>query len=169
MSYAISTTDQFPFQRFLFYSVFLHLAVSVVMLAGVWLQRSGNQWGRIGGGGDSGFKVNIVAPAGIPMLQPTNATDSGVVDPTKSLHKADPLPPAPEIKPETATEIPKWTKGGKPLRPSRPSIVFEKKTPDDNNAVPGKEGSASISSGYTNTPGPIYGGPVARGEGGGAY
>ena len=85
MSYAISTTDQFPFQRFLFYSVFLHLSVSVVMLAGVWLQRSGNQWGSIGGGGDSGFKVNIVAPAapaGIPMLQPTNATDSGVVDPT---------------------------------------------------------------------------------------
>ena len=169
MSYAISTTNQFPFQRFLFYSVFLHLALSVVMLAGVWLQRSGNQWGSIGGDGDSSFKVNIVAPAGIPMLQPTNATDSGVVDPTKSLHKADPLPPAPEIKPETATEIPRWTKGGKPLRPSRPSIVFEKKTPDDNNAVHGKEGSASISSGYTNTPGPIYGGPVARGEGGGDF
>jgi hypothetical protein len=42
MPYAISTTDQFPFQRFLLYSVFLHLALSVVMLAGVWLQRSGN-------------------------------------------------------------------------------------------------------------------------------
>jgi len=92
MSYAISTADQFSFQRFLFYSVFLHLALSVVMLASVWLQRSGNQWGSIGGDGDSSLKVNIVAPAGILMLQPTNVTDSGVADPTKSLHKADPLP-----------------------------------------------------------------------------
>jgi TonB family protein len=168
MSYAISTTDQFPFQRFLLYSVFLHLGLPVIMLAGVWLQRSGNQWGIIGGDGDSGFKVNIVAPAGIPMLQPTNVTDSGVVDPTKSLHRADPLPPAPEIKPETATEIPKWTRE-RPLRPSRPSIVFEKKTPDADNAVPGKEGSASIPSGYTNTRGPIYGGLAVRGEGGGDF
>src|SRR5438046_10498180 len=95
MSCAISTTDQFPFQRSLFYSVFLHFAVSVVMLAGVWLQRSGNHWGSIGGGGDSGVKVNIVAPAGIPMLQHTNAADSVVVDPTTRLHNPDSAPPHP--------------------------------------------------------------------------
>jgi TonB family protein len=168
MPYAISTTSQFPFQRFLFYSVFLHLALSVVMLAGVWVQRSGNQWGSIGGDGDSSFKVNIVAPAGILMLQPTNVTDSGVADPTKSLHKGDPLPPAPEIKPETVTEIPKWARE-RPLRPSHPSIVLEKKTHDADNAVPGKEGSTSIPSGYPNTPGPIDGRLAARGEGGGDF
>jgi hypothetical protein len=102
------------------------------------------------------------------MLQPTNVTDSGGFDPTKSLHKADPLSPAPEIKPETATENPKWTRE-RALRPSGPSIVFEKKTPDADNAVPGKEGSPSITSGYTNTPGPIYGGLAARSEGGGDF
>src|ERR1700739_3826824 len=106
MSYAISTADEFPFKRFFVYSVFLHLGLTALTLVGIWVQRSGERWGGIGGGQDSSVKVNLVASAGIPMPQPANITDSGVVDPTKTLHKAEPLPPPPEIK-SNATEIPK--------------------------------------------------------------
>jgi periplasmic protein TonB len=77
------------------------------------------------------------------------------------------LPPPPDIK-NDATEIPKWEKD-KPLPPSRKSKVYEKKTPDADNAVPGKGGSASIPSGYAEQPGPINGGMAARGQGGGDF
>jgi len=111
---------------------------------------------------------HIVAPAGIPMLQPTNATDSGVVDPTRVSTRRT-LFPVPRNKTETAHRNSQVDEGGKAASPQPPVHSLRKKTPDDNNAVPGKEGSASISSGYTNTPRPIYGGPVARGEGGGDF
>jgi len=168
MSYAIANTEQIPFKRFFVYSIFFHLGLSAAMLVGVWVQRSGERWGGLGSEGDSAAKVNLVASAGIPMPQPTNITDSGVVDPTKTLHKEDPLPPPPEIK-TPATEIPKFTKE-KPLPPSRKSKVFEKPTPDVNNAVPGHQGSARIPSGYSDTPGPITSAAQqAQGIGGGAF
>ena len=164
MSYAISTAEQFPFKRFFFYSIYLHVSLTVLMLVGVWIQRSGNPWGGIGGGENSAVKVNLVSNAGIAMPQPTNATDSDVVDPTKSLHKEEPLPPPPEIKTE-AMKIPKFEKE-KPLPPSSKSKIFEKKTREPDNAIPGKGGSMNLPSGYNNTPSPIGGGVSARGEGG---
>ena len=164
MSYAISTVEEFPFKRFFLYSVYFHISLTVLMLVGVWIQRSGNPWGGIGGGGDSAVKVNLVSNAGIPMPQPTNATNSDVVDATKSLHKEEPLPPPPEIKTE-AMKIPKFEKE-KPLPPSRKSKIFENKTREPDNAIPGKGGSMNLPSGYNNTPGPISGGVSARGEGG---
>jgi len=167
MSYAIANAEEIPFKKFLFYSVCLHLGLTAVMLLGVWMQRSGEMWGGIGSEGDSGIKVNLVSNAGIPMPQPTNITDSGVVDPTKSLHKEEPLPPPPEIK-TPATELPKFNKE-KPLPPSRKSKVFEKKTPDADNAVPGKGGSSAIPSGFNDTPGPVNGGIQAQGVGGGDF
>lgn len=168
MSYAaIPIADEYPFKRFFVYSACLHLALSALMLGSVWIQHSGERWGGIGGGEDSSVKVNLVANTGLPMPQPTNVTDSGVVDPTKSLHKEEPLPPPPEIK-NDATEIPKFTKE-KPLPPSKKSKVFEKKTPDADNAVPGRGGSPNLPTGYANTPGPLNGGVAARGEGGGDF
>jgi periplasmic protein TonB len=168
MAYAVSDTiDQYPLQRFFVYSFFLHIALVVLMFVSVWIQHNGDMWGGIGGDQDSGIKVNLVSSAGIPMPQPTNITDSGVVDPTKTLHKEDPLPPPPDIK-NDATEIPKWQKD-KPLPPSRKSKIDPKKTPDADNAVPGHQGSASIPSGYSDQPGPINGGVAARGQGGGDF
>jgi len=165
MSYAIATTaDEFPFSRFFFYSFFFHIALFGLTIFAVWIQRSGQAWGSVGGGDDSSVKVSLVTSAGIPMPQPTNITDSGVVDPTKTLHKEEPLPPPPEIKSD-ATPIPKFEKE-KPLPPSKKSKVFEKKTPEPDNAVPGKGGSPSLPSGFNNTPGPLNGGVSAKGEGG---
>jgi periplasmic protein TonB len=165
--YAIPTADEFPLKRFLIYSVFFHLGLSAVMLIGLWLQRSGEQWGNIGGGaGDSGVKVNLVSSTGVPMPQPTNATDSAVVDPTKSLHNPEPVPPPPEIK-SNATELPKFKEKERPLPPSKKSKVFEKKTPEPDNVVPGKGGSMTLPSGFNNTPGPLTNGGVAIGGPGG--
>jgi len=67
MSYAIATHEEIPFKRFLLYSALLHLSLTVLMLVGVWIQRSGNMWGGIGGEGNSNVRVSLVSSAGIPL------------------------------------------------------------------------------------------------------
>jgi len=164
MTDALYTT---PFKRCFSYSVFFHVSLTVFMLIGVWIQRSGNPWGGIGGG-DSGVRVNLVASAGIPMPPTANPTESEAVDPTKGLHKEEPKPKEPEPKTD-ATKIPKFEKE-KPLPPSKASKVFEKNTPPPQNAVPyGKGGQMNVPSGYSDTPGPLNGGVAVQGQGGGDF
>jgi periplasmic protein TonB len=166
MSYAASH-DDLPFKRFFSYSVFFHLSLSALMLINVWIQRSGNPWGGVGGG-DSGVKVNLVSSAGIPMPPTTNPTESEAVDPTKGLHKEEPKPKEPEPKTD-ATKIPKFEKE-KPLPPSKKSRVFEPKTAQPENAVPyGKGGQMNVPSGYSQAPGPLNGGLAVQGQGGGDF
>src|SRR5271170_88153 len=134
------TSDDLNLKRYFSYSVFFHVALTVLMLAGIYIQHSGNSWGGIGGGGgDSSVKVNLVASAGIPMPPTANPTESEAVDPTKGLFKEEPKPKIPEPKTD-ATKIPKFEKE-KPLPPSKLSKVFEKRPPPPENAVPyGKGG-----------------------------
>ncbi len=165
MTDAVYTPNDLNFKRYFSYSVFFHVSLSVLLLLGVWVQRSRNPWGGIGGG-DSGVRVGLVASAGIPMPPPANPTDSEAVDLTKGLYKEEPQPKEPEPKTD-ATKIPKFEKE-KPLPPSKPSKVFEKNTPQPQNAVPyGKGGQMNIPSGYSNTPGPLSGGIAVQGQGGG--
>jgi protein TonB len=164
MPQALYTFDELTFKRYFSYSVFFHVSLSVLMLLGVWIQRSGNPWGGIGGG-DSGVRVNLVASAGIPMPPTDNPTESEAVDLTKGLYKEEPKPKEPEPKAD-ATKIPKFEKE-KPLPPSKRSKVFEKNTPQPENAVPyGKGGQMNIPSGYSNSPGPLSGGIAVQGQGG---
>ncbi|MGB7844487.1 MAG: TonB family protein, partial [Candidatus Acidiferrum sp.] len=101
-------------------------------------------------------------------LPTPNPTESEAVDPTKGLNKEEPKPKVPEPKTD-ATTLPKFEKE-KPLPPSKPSKVFEKKTPPPENAIPyGKGGQMNIPSGYSNTPGPLSGGLNVHGEGGGDF
>lgn len=168
MPYADSIAAEFPFKRYFYRSALLHILLTLLALLGVWIQRSGNPWGGIGGGGDSDVKVNLVASAGIPMPQPTNVTESETVDPTKGLNKEEPKPKPPEPKTD-ATKIPKFEKE-KPLPKSKPSRVFEKNTPPPENAVPyGKGGTMNIPTGYNNSPGPLNGGMAIGGPGGGDF
>src|SRR5271167_1007387 len=167
MTVAAYTSNDLPLKRYFSYSVFLHVALTVVMLLGIWIQRTGDSWGGIGGG-DSGVKVSLVANAGIPMPPTVNPTESETVDPTKGLNKEEPKPKEPEPKTD-ATKIPKFEKE-KPLPPSKPSKVFEKKTPASENAVPyGKGGQMNVPSGYSSTPGPLNGGVAVQGQGGGDF
>jgi len=73
MTYADTIAAQFPFRRYFTYSICVHVSITVIALLGIWIERSANPWGGIGGG-DSGVKVSLVSSAGIPMPQPTNAT-----------------------------------------------------------------------------------------------
>jgi TonB family protein len=160
--------DDLSFNRFLGYSAWFHIGLTAIMLTGVWVQRTGNAWGGIGGGSDSGVRVSLVSSAGIPMPQPSiTSLESNAVDPTKGLNKEEPKP-TPEPKAD-ATKLPKFEKE-KPLPKSKPSKVFESKTPSAENAVPyGKGGQTTLPSGYSDFPGPAYGGVAVRGQGGGEF
>jgi len=168
MPSATYNLDDLTFNRFLGYSAWFHIGLTALLLVGAWVQRSGNAWGGIGGGGDSGVRVNLVSSAGIPMPQPNLASlESRAVDLTKGLNIEEP-PKIIESKPD-ATKLPKFEKE-KPLPPSRPSKVFENKTPPADNAVPyGKGGQPTLPSGYSDFPGPANGGIAVQGQGGGDF
>jgi hypothetical protein len=98
MDYAANQYDA-PFKRFLGYSAWLHIGLVAAVALSVWIQRSGNPWGGIGGGAESSTKVNLVSSAGIPMPHPVVPTPSQVVDPTKGLAEEEPKiePPSPPM------------------------------------------------------------------------
>ncbi len=169
MAYAATNSNgatDIQFKPFFTYSVLFHMGLTVALLLGVYVQRSAVPWGGVGGG-DSGVKVNLVSSAGIPMPQPTVATESATVDPTKGLHKEEPkIVPEPKT---DATKIPKFDKL-KPPPPTKASKTFENKTPPPDNAVNyGKGGTMSVPSGYNNMPGPLNGGMAIQGQGGGEF
>lgn len=167
MTTAYFTIDDLAFKRFFTWSIILHIALTAFVLVATWIQRSGEKWGGVGGGGDSSVQVSLVSSAGIPMPRPNVPTESEAVDPTTGLHKSE--PPPPEFKTD-ATKIPEFKKE-KPLPPSNKSKVFEKKTPEPDNAVKfGKGGQMNLPSGYSPTPGPLSnGGIAASGQGGGDF
>jgi len=167
MSLAVSTVDAPSLKKCLSYSVLFHVSLTAIMLAGIWLQRTGESWGGIGGG-DGSVKVNLVASAGIPMPPNITPTESQTFDPTKGLNMEEPKPKPPEPKSDT-TNIPKFEKE-KPLPPSKKSKVFENKTPPPENAIPyGKGGQMNVPTGYADTPGPLNGGMAMQGQGGGDF
>ena len=49
MDYAANNYEA-PFKRFLGYSAWLHIGLIAAVVLSVWIQRSGNPWGGIGGG-----------------------------------------------------------------------------------------------------------------------
>ena len=162
-------TDDYSLKRYFSYSAFLHVALTALLLAGMWLNRTGTEWGGPGGG-DEGVRVNLVSrpSAGIPMPPDINPTDSQVVDPTKGLNIEEPKPKPPEP-PKNETPLPKFEKE-KPLPPSKKSKVFENKKPPPDNAINyGKGGQMNIPRGYSDTPGPLNSGLAAKGEGGGDF
>ena len=166
MSYATYTEDA-PFKRYLGYSAWLHIGLTVAIALSVWIQRSGNPWGGVGGG-NSGVQVNLVSSAGIPMPHPVVPTPSDVVDPTKGLAKEEPKIEPPK---NDATPILKFKEKQPPPPPSKKSKVFEPKTPPPPNAVPyGKGGGQlDVPTGYSQTPGASAGGLAVQGQGGGDF
>jgi periplasmic protein TonB len=169
---AVYTSDDLSLKRYFSYSVLFHLALTALMLVGIWLQRTGESWGGPGSGGDSAVKVNLSASipaAGIPMPPEINPTDSQVIDPTKGLNMEEPQPKPPEEPKDTAT-IPKFEKE-KPLPPSKKSKVFENKTPPPPNAINyGRGGNPRMPTSYSTEPGPLTNsGIAATGQGGGDF
>jgi protein TonB len=165
MDYAANNYEA-PFKRFLGYSAWLHIGLIAAIALSVWIQRSGNPWGGIGGG-DTGTKVNLVSSAGIPMPHPVVPTPSQVVDPTKGLAQEEPkIEP-----PRDATPILKFKEKQPPPPPSKKSKVFEPKIKPPDNATPyGKGGGQlDVRTGYSQTPGASASGLAVQGQGGGDF
>src|SRR5579859_3344588 len=161
MDYAANNYEA-PFKRFLGYSAWLHIGLVAAVALSVWIQRSGNPWGGVGGGGESSVKVDLVSSAGIPMPHPVVPTPSQVVDPTKGLAQEEPK--------TDATPILKFKQKQPPPPPSKKSKVFEPKIPPPDNSVKyGKGGQMDIPSGYSQTPGASSGGLAVQGQGGGDF
>jgi len=166
MDYAANNYEA-PFKRFLGYSAWLHIGLVAAVALSVWIQRSGNPWGGVGGGGESSVKVDLVSSAGIPMPHPVVPTPSQVVDPTKGLAQEEPKIEEPKT---DATPILKFKQKQPPPPPSKKSKVFEPKIPPPDNSVKyGKGGQMDIPSGYSQTPGASSGGLAVQGQGGGDF
>jgi TonB family protein len=166
MDYAANNYEV-PFKRFLGYSAWLHIGLIAAVALSVWIQRSGNPWGGIGGG-ESSVKVDLVSSAGIPMPHPVVPTPSQVVDPTKGLAEEEPKIEPP--KPADATPILKFKEKQPPPPPSKKSKVFEPKVKPPDNAAPyGKGGQLDIPTGYSQTPGAASSGLAVQGQGGGDF
>jgi protein TonB len=103
----------------------------------------------------------------LPLPKDPNVTNSNVVDPTKSLHKEEDKPKPPEP-PTPAQKIPQFEKNKRPPPPTTKSKIFEKKTPEPENAVPGRGGSPNLPTGTGSTPGNSPGLAV-QGPGGGDF
>ena len=168
MDYAANQYDA-PFKRFLGYSAWLHIGLVAAVALSVWIQRSGNPWGGIGGGAESSTKVNLVSSAGIPMPHPVVPTPSQVVDPTKGLAEEEPKIEPP--KPADATPILKFKEKQPPPPPSKKSKVFAPKIKPPDNATPyGKGGGQlDVPTGYSQTPGASSSGLAVAGLGGGDF
>ena len=167
MSEAVYTSEDLSLKRYFSYSVFFHVALTAILIATIWLERSGDAWGGVGRG-ETGVKVSLASSAGIPMPPTINPTESQVVDPTKGLNVEEPQPKPPE-QPKDTTNIPKFEKE-KVLPPSKKSKVFEKKNTPPPNAVPyGKGGQMNVPTGYSDQPGPLNGGVAVQGQGGGDF
>ncbi len=163
--------DDLSLRKTLWYSLFLHAALATVLGVSAFLQyRNGNPWGGVGGG-DGSIRVGLVGSLpGIPMPKPAVVTDSQAVDPTKGLYKEEPKPKVPEP-PTDAQKIPQFDKNKQPKQYSRPSRVFERKTPVPDNAVPyGRGGQPDLPVGSGGAiAGGGSGGLGIQGQGGGDF
>jgi protein TonB len=164
---ATAIYEESSLRKTVVYSLLLHAALAAAIVASALIERTGNPWGGVGGGGST--KVTLVGSlGGIPLPNPAVTTPSTAVDPTKGLYKEEPKPKQPEPKTD-AQKIPQFAKN-KPLPPSHPSRVFESKTPPPENAVPyGQGGQPKLPVGSGYGPGSSTGGVGMVGEGGGDF
>ena len=163
-----ATYPELSLRRYFGYSAWLHLSITVALIAGIYLNVPGNNWGGPGGGSSGNVtKVSLVASAGIPMPQPVVPTPSATVDPTKGLYKEEPKP---KEEPKTdSTPLQRFEKN-KPLPPSRKSKIIENKTPTPDNAIRyGQGGQMNVATGYNDSPGSYTPGVAVQGPGGGDF
>jgi periplasmic protein TonB len=161
--------DDSDFRKFLVYSLILHAFLVVSIVADIYLNFPGTQWGGIGGTPGS-VKVNLVAgpSAGIPMLPKPTVPESKAVDETNGRWKEVPAPKPPELK-TPAVPIPIF-KQEKPLPPSHKSKVDESKIPPPDNAVPyGKGGNPQLPNSFATQPASGSGPVAVNGQGGGDF
>jgi TonB family protein len=171
MSYAPVHPGAESLKKPFFWSVVFHALLFGSLTVSTIYSHRGDMWGSAGG--DGSVSVGLVAKLpGIMLPRPDAVTTSQTVDTSKGLYKAEPPKPQPkEIEPDVK-KIPEFTKEKAPKIVSRPSKVFEDKTPPPTNAVPYGQGGAPAlpySSSFAMNSGASQGGMGFSGPGGGEF
>lgn len=165
MSYA-ATTREPSLKSGMVFSLVAH--ASLVLLAGLsgFFAQRGESWGGTGGGAVTVGLVKSIS--GVPMPRPDAVTTSRVVDESKGLYKSEPKP---EVKPpDTAKQIPEFSKEKPQKYVSKPSKVLEDETPPPANAVPyGGGGTPSMPYSEFKLNSQTQGGLGMSGGGGGEF
>ena len=135
MTSATQNFDGPSLKRFLVASAGLHALLFAWTAFTILSKPSVNVWS--GSGGEVAPIGLVRGVPGVPLPRPEMAT-SQAVDTTKGLYKAEPAPkPLPD---SSAKQLPEFEKNKPPRYVTRPSKVFENKTPPPSNAVPYGEG-----------------------------
>jgi len=168
MSYAPYHPGVPSLKKPLLWSVVCHLALFGSLTLSTIYSHSGEMWGSAGG--DGAVSVGLVARVpGVTLPRPEAVTQSQVVDTSKGLYKSEPPPKPPPIAPDVQ-KIPEFKKEKAPHIVSRPSKVFEDKTPPPTNAVPyGGGGAPALPYSSFAMSGPSQGGMGFSGPGGGDF
>jgi periplasmic protein TonB len=167
MAYAPHHPGAESLKKPFFWSVAFHALLFGSLTVSTIFSHSGEMWGSAGG--DGAVSVGLVAKVpGIMLPRPDAVTQSQVVDTTKGLYKSEPQP-KPKEEPDVK-KIPEFEKEKAPKIVSRPSKVFEDKTPPPTNAVPyGGGGSPALPYSSFAMNGPTQGGMGFNGPGGGDF
>jgi TonB family protein len=168
MSYAPYHPGVPSLKKPLLWSVVCHLALFGSLTLSTIYSHSGEMWGSAGG--DGAVSVGLVARVpGVTLPRPEAVTQSQVVDTSKGLYKSEPPPKPQPIAPDVQ-KIPEFKKEKAPHIVSRPSKVFEDKTPPPTNAVPyGGGGAPALPYSSFAMSGPSQGGMGFSGPGGGDF
>ena len=168
MSYAPYHPGVPSLKKPLMWSVVCHLALFGLLTLSTIYSHSGEMWGS--SGGDGAVSVGLVARVpGVTLPRPEAVTQSQVVDTSKGLYKSEPPPKPQPIAPDVQ-KIPEFKKEKAPHIVSRPSKVFEDKTPPPTNAVPyGGGGAPALPYSSFAMNGPSQGGMGFSGPGGGDF
>ena len=128
----------------LVWSIMFHSVLFGSLAMSTHFAHHGDLWGGPGGGGAISVKL-VGSMQGVPLPAPEVVTENRVVDETKGLYKAEPVPKVKEP-PAEAKEIPQFTKEKQPRYITRPSKTLEDKSPPPPpNAVPyGQGGSPAV-------------------------
>jgi len=150
------------------WSVVFHTLLFGSLTVSTIYSHRGDMWGSAGG--DGSVSVGLVAKLpGIMLPRPEAVTTSQTVDTSKGLYKAEPQPKPKEVPPDVK-KIPEFTKEKAPHFVTRPSKVFEDKTPPPTNAVPyGQGGAPALPYSSFAMNGPTQGGMGFSGPGGGDF
>jgi TonB family protein len=170
MAYAPHHPGAESLKKPFFWSLAFHGLLFGSLTVSTIYSHSGEMWGSAGG--DGAVTVGLVAKLpGIMLPRPDVVTQSQVVDTSKGLYKSEPPKPQPkEVEPDVK-KIPEFAKEKAPKIVSRPSKVFEDKTPPPTNAVPyGGGGSPALPySSFAMNSGASQGGMEFSGPGGGDF
>jgi TonB family protein len=121
------------------WSLFFHGMLFATMAVSTLMSHRGDSWGSAGG--DSVSVKLVGGLSGMPLPKPDVVTSSPVVDPSKGLYKAEPIPKP--VKPPTdAKELPEFSKEKRPRYVTNPSKILKDDTPAPKNAVPYGRGGA---------------------------